>query len=287
MRLHYFNEHKSCENYITNNLSGFKHLVIKKGESISFIEKTYNYLFFVTKGEVEILCNEFSRIIKSGEVILIPKSADSAIRILRNTEIVIHSFTQLLNLCDRFALENLETYTNKISYNFEAIKIATPLYSFLESLSFYLDNKLFCKHIQEIKQTEMFMLFRAFYSKEECAALFYPLLSINIDFKNMILENFQNVRTVQELADICCLSLTTFNRRFKELFKDSPYNWILKQKAKHIQMKLRQPNIPICDIIEEYGFSSPGHFTSYCKTHFNMTPTELRKKLSLDKHRQI
>lgn len=262
MQLYYFNEHNSCENYITNNISGFKHLTIKKGESISSIEKTYNYLFFVTKGKVEIVCNEYSRIVKSGEIILIPKSAESTIHILQNADIIIHSFTRLLNLCDRFALENLEKYASKIAYNFEAVKMATPFYAFLDSVAFYLENKMFCMHIQEIKQTEMLMIFRAFYSKEECTKLFYPLLSPNIDFKNMVLENFQKVKTVHELADICCLSLTTFNRKFKELFKDSPYNWILKQKAKHIQMKLKQLNIPICDIIEEYGFSSPGHFTS-------------------------
>jgi len=284
MQIHYLNEHRHCENYITNNNTlGFRHLVFQKGEIIPSVDKENNHLLLLIKGEIKILCNEYSRILKAGELILIPKSAETSIFIQENADMVIHSFTYCSNMCDHFAFEKLTTYANKITYNFEPTKIVQPIYKFLELLIFYLDNKLLCKHIQDIKQTEMFMIFRAFYTKEECAALFYPLLSVNIDFKYMVLDNFQKVKTVQELADICCLSLTTFNRKFKVFFKDSPYNWILKQKGKHILMKLRQSNIPICDIIEEYGFSSPGHFTSYCKTHFNMTPTQLRTKLSADK----
>lgn len=284
MKLHYFTEHYSCENYITNDTSVFKHLVLNKGEIVPFIKKTYNYLLFVRKGEIDILCNEYHRTLKTDEVILIPKTAESVVRTLsNNTDIMIHSFERIWNLCDRFKMERLEVYASEIEYNFEPNKITPTVKSFLDLLASYLDSKILCKHIQEIKQTEMFMLFRSFYTKKECAALFYPLLYSNSDFKFLVMDNYQKVKTVQELADICCLSLTTFNRKFKFFFKDSPYNWMLKQKAKHIQLKLRNSNIPICDIIEEYGFSSSGHFTSYCRTHFNMTPTQLRKKLSSEK----
>lgn len=283
MKLLYFNEHRFCENYTAEDSLSFRCLDLKKGEIIPSIEKTSNYLFFVRKGEIEVLCNEYRKVIKSGELILIPKSSESAVRVLNNANIVIHVFDSLLNLCDRYAIEKLEIYASKVKYDFVPSKIAEPLYSFLDLLTFYLDEKMLCRHMQEIKQTEMFMLFRAFYTKEECATIFYPLLSSNMDFKNMVLDNYQKAKRVQDLANLCCLSLTTFNRKFRLFFKDSPYNWMLKQKAKHIQMKLRNSNIPICDIIEEYGFSSSGHFTSYCKTHFNMTPTQLRKKLSAEK----
>lgn len=240
-------------------------------------------MFFVRRGEIEVLCNEHLKVFKAGELFLVPKSSECAGRILADSNLVVHIFDNLLNLCERFALEDLEPFANKITYGFCSLDICRPISDYLDLLVFYLEQGLLCEHILAIKQTELFMLFRAFYKKEECASLFYPIICNNMDFKNMVLENYQNSKTVQDLADACCLSLTTFNRKFKKFFGDSPYNWMLKQKSKHIQMKLRNGNIPICDIIEEYGFSSAGHFTSYCRAHFNMTPTQLRRKLLAEK----
>lgn len=285
MDLLYIDEDNSCENYSSNQVSGFKHLLLKKGEVIPSVEKSHNYLFFVRKGEIEILCDEYCRKLKADEFILVPKASESAVRSLSSADVVVHSFDSLFSVCDQFVIEKLEMYTSKVTYAFEPTRVLEPMDRFLDLLTFYIEDKILCKHIQELKQTEMFMLIRTFYSKEECAALFYPILSSNMDFKNMVLDNYQKVRTVQELANICCLSLTTFNRKFRLYFKDSPYNWMLKQKAKHIHVRLRNPNIPICDIIEEFGFSSSGHFTTYCKTYFNMPPTQLRKKLTAESMR--
>ncbi|MDD4516645.1 helix-turn-helix transcriptional regulator [Massilibacteroides sp.] len=283
MKLLYLEEHYSCRNYMSDGITSFKHFYIKKGELISDIDSSLNYLFFIRKGEIKILSNEYQKVFKSGEVFFIPKSAETAGLILADADIVVHIFDRLINLCEQFALEKLEKSARNITYTFESQKILSPIYSFLESLVFYIEQKMLCKHMLEIKQTELFMLFRGFYTKEVCASLFYPIICGNMDFRTLVLNNYKTSKTVQELADACCLSLTTFNRRFKLFFGDSPYNWMLIQKSKHIQAKLRNPQIPICDIVEEYGFSSSGHFTSYCKTHFNMTPTQLRKKIIEDK----
>ncbi|MCC8144815.1 MAG: helix-turn-helix domain-containing protein [Tannerellaceae bacterium] len=55
---------------------------------------------------------------------------------------------------------------------------------------------------------------------------------------------------------------------------------MLKQKAVHIKNKLANPQITISDIIKEYSFSSPAHFTTYCKKQFGENPSKLRKELN-------
>lgn len=279
MKVHNITEHKLCGNYIANSNLEFMHYGIKEHEILTYFHEAYNYILFIRSGEIELLCNEHVRILKSGEIILIPKASEFAIKGIANTDIVIHCFERIQKLYDHLAFEKLLVYSDKKNYKFGPTKLLPAFNPFLDSIVFYLNNKINCKHMHEVKQAEMLMLFRLFYSKEECAEFFYPIINSNIEFKNLVLDHYKKVKKVHELAEICCLSLSTFNRKFKLFFNDSPYQWMQKQKARHIQMKLRDPNIPICDIIEEFGFSSSGHFTTYCKIHFNMTPTQLRKKL--------
>jgi AraC-like DNA-binding protein len=83
---------------------------------------------------------------------------------------------------------------------------------------------------------------------------------------------------VKELANICNYSLSSFNRLFKKNFKENPYLWLQNQKLKYITGRLSDKNIPLGQIIDEFRFSSPSHFTIFCKKHLNLTPSQFRKQ---------
>ncbi|MDO4789941.1 MAG: helix-turn-helix domain-containing protein, partial [Porphyromonas sp.] len=57
------------------------------------------------------------------------------------------------------------------------------------------------------------------------------------------------------------------------------YQWMLEQKGEVIKERLARREIPFTDIIKEFGFSSPSHFTVYCRKQFGETPSRLRKQL--------
>jgi AraC-like DNA-binding protein len=100
-----------------------------------------------------------------------------------------------------------------------------------------------------------------------------------MDFKAFVLQHYQEVKTVEELAGMCKMSVRSFNRKFNEYFDDSPYSWMLKQKSRHIRSRLADSKTTFGHIIKEYGFSSPAHFTTYCKKQFGQAPSKLRKQL--------
>jgi len=116
-------------------------------------------------------------------------------------------------------------------------------------------------------------------TKEEMASFLSPILNRHLDFKSFILRHYQEVKTVDELAEMCHISIRSFNRKFNESFGDSPYSWMLKQKSRYVRNRLADGKIPFADIIKEFGFSSPAHFTTYCKKYFGCSPTQLRRKL--------
>lgn len=76
-------------------------------------------------------------------------------------------------------------------------------------------------HYHQIKRDELFLYLRAGYTKEELAQFFYPILGRDLDFKDFILTNSRKIFDVKDFATQANMSLSTFNRRFKETFNDT------------------------------------------------------------------
>ncbi|MDR2809235.1 MAG: AraC family transcriptional regulator [Tannerellaceae bacterium] len=279
MQLLYVQEHLSCKNYVSDFHIGFSFQEVKEGGKLRTIDKYYNYFIFLLEGEAMISYNEFrNHLCRAGEMIFIPQDSESVAEAITDVKYVLLSFDNKFTLCDRLALESLHN-GNKKTPVFNKIDIRPPLRSVLESVLFYLEHKIQCKHLFAIKQKEVFLILRAFYTKEEMSRFLSPMLNKNLDFKAFVLQHYQEVKTVDELAAMCKISVRSFNRKFNEYFGDSPYSWILKQKSRHIKTRLADGKTSFGTIIKEYGFSSPAHFTTYCKKQFGESPSKLRKRL--------
>jgi AraC-like DNA-binding protein len=218
--------------------------------------------------------------LKKDTTCFIPVSSKFEILAESELSVIVHYFNKPVDLCEKLALENLSSFV-KNSPAFPVVNTKPALKKFLSSLTFYMENGVYCKHFHEIKHKELLFILRFFYTKEESARLFAPIISKNLDFKNLVLMNYIHVNSVKELAKTCNYSLSSFNRFFKKNFDENPYTWLQSQKLKYIIGKLSDKNIPLGQIIDEYGFSSPAHFTIFCKKHLNQTPSQYRKQQTL------
>jgi len=277
MSVFYLDEHRVCGNYITDYHVGFKNCQIKEGEFCVPADKDHNCLFFLIAGRVNLFYESQNYNLKKDTVWFIPMSSDYKIYATTDATFVVNYFDKPIDFCERTALEDLAMLLDKKSHS-SMLRINKPLKKFLSSLVFYLNEGIFCKHFHEIKQKELFFILRYFYTKREVAGLFAPIISKNLDFKNVILANYLNASSVKELAQICNYSLSSFNRTFKKNFQENPYIWLQNQKTKYIAGRLSDKNIPLGQIIDEFRFSSPSHFTLFCKKHFNLTPSQFRKQ---------
>ena len=277
MSVFYLDEHLACSSYISNYNIGFKNYQIKQGEFIIPSNKKHHCLFFLIDGQVEFHYESQIHILKRNTVWFIPMSSDYKVCANSDAVIVMNYFNKPVDLCETSALQNLSLSLDQESYS-PTLQINKPLGDFISSMIFYLSEGIFCKHFHEIKQKELFYILRYFYTKKEIAGLFAPIISKDLDFRNIILANYLNVNSVKELAQICNYSLSSFNRIFKENFNENPYIWLQNQKIKYITGRLSDKNIPLSQIIDEFRFSSPAHFTIFCKKHLNSTPSQFRKQ---------
>lgn len=280
MELLYVKEHYVCENYVSDFNIGFSHYSFQKGKELQIPKDLNSRFFFLLKGMVEVSSNELGNLrVPANEMLFMPAGITYTCTILDFTEIVILCFDNEISLCEKLSLEQLKTYCSNDTKAIDTIEIRHPMMLVLDSILFYLNHQIRCKHLFEGKQKEIFLILRTFYTKEEAAHLLAPLISSDFQFRNFILCNYLKVKNIEELADGCNMSKRTFLRKFKECFGDTPYNWMLKQKSLHIRNRLLDANIPISTIINEFGFNTAAHFTYYCKKYLGKSPSCFRHKL--------
>jgi len=277
MSVFYIEEHITCSHYISDYSIGFQNCIINKGEFIIPANKDNHCLFFLVSGSVVLSYESNTYSVKKDTIWFIPMSSEYKIHANSDAFIVMNYFNKPIDLCEKAALESLSVLLDQKPHT-SMLKINKPMKRFLSSMLFYMNEGVYCKHFHEIKQKELFHLLRYFYTKREIAGLFARIISTNLDFKNIVLANYLRASSVKELAQICNYSLSSFNRVFKKNFQDNPYLWLQNQKVKHIVGRLSDKNIPLGQIIDEFHFSSPSHFTIFCKKYLNSTPSEFRKQ---------
>ena len=85
---------------------------------------------------------------------------------------------------------------------------------FLHLLESYLQAGVNCKHLHELKERELFIIFRTAYTKSEIIQLLYPIMGIEVDFKAAVLKHKDRVRSKQELAELLGMSGSELHRKF-------------------------------------------------------------------------
>lgn len=95
-------------------------------------------------------------------------------------------------------------------------------------------------------------------------------------FREIIENNSLKKLSVEELAFLSNMSLSTFKRQFKEAYHTSPAKWFLKQRLQFAAVLLSQKNKRPIEIYEELGFESLSSFIHSFKTEYGTTPRQFQ-----------
>lgn len=290
MSLLYLEEHTSCSGYVSALNTGFRFIDLKQGDELTYNEeKRFNILIFLTKGRASILRDDKTFVMKEGNICLCDTQyyANFSLKAEQDCQIAVHYFDIPLEFCQKLALESLYQYITEKESNPDEIKFL-PIHkniadSFLPPLKLLMESGARCKHLLELKHQELFFFFRFFYTKQQLADFFHPLLSPSLDFRQVVLANYRNAVTIKQLAELCHYSDAAFKAEFLKNFGETPYSWFSRQRLAAIEAKLKDKNIPFSAIIEDFNFSSPAHFTTYCKKNLGKTPKDWRREFSINR----
>lgn len=268
--------------YTLENDVNFVKLKLAKGRVINNPNKHMFYLSFILRGEVSAKLGDLPEaVFRAGDMMLVPKHHNVDITILEETESVILVYDGKVNISENIPFGHSRSHEVLFNFEFRPLAMRDPLYAFTNQIIKYIEDGVKSQDIQYIKTLELFFILTNYYDKEECRNFLYYTTLGSMDFYDTIFINYNKVKRIEELADLCNMSLSDFNRKFRMEFNDTPYNWILKRKSEQIKHKLRNSNIAIKSLVSEYGFSSPAHFNSFCKKQLGATPKQIR--LSVEK----
>ena len=105
------------------------------------------------------------------------------------------------------------------------------------------------------------------------ASLFNP---IEIDFKAMIEANVFNNLSVDELAHLAKLSVSTFKREFAKHFDCPPAKYIRKRKLEKAAQLLKFTQKRVSDIAYDCGFADLAHFSKTFLKEYGISPSDFR-----------
>lgn len=235
-------------------------------------------VMFVTKGEVTVSYEGFpEKLLRKGEMLLLPQGSNCVFMAKSDTEFSLFLIGNLIQLCDTYSIEKLFSEDTAYIYVPKVLEMNPRVVTFLSALTDFNNDGLKCNFFFDIKRQEFQYILRLYYSRSDLMGFLLPLLKKNIEFSSFVFNNYKNVRSVKQFAQISSYSLSGFEKRFKKVFGTSAHTWLTEQKAQAIFKDISATPKLFKDISVEYEFSSPAHFNDFCKAHFGSTPGEIRR----------
>ncbi|MDW3191006.1 MAG: helix-turn-helix transcriptional regulator [Cytophagales bacterium] len=96
------------------------------------------------------------------------------------------------------------------------------------------------------------------------------------DFRQVIETHIFSPLTVNDLAELTNHSLASFKRTFRNVFDDSPANYIKNRRLDHAAELLAKTTEQISHIALDCQFNDLAHFSNSFKSRFNVSPKSYR-----------
>jgi len=149
---------------------------------------------------------------------------------------------------------------------------------FFTSVDEYLADDFFGQDdvAEQIKMTELVYLLL---SNKECCLQRCILNNVDTSmagFEQIVYDNIFKDITIDELAQKCNRSLTSFKKEFRKHFNEPPHKWFIRQRLMYARLQLVSTNKSVAETGNECGFPNTSHFIKLFKKEYKLTPIAYR-----------
>jgi AraC-like DNA-binding protein len=154
---------------------------------------------------------------------------------------------------------------------------------FLSISSYFSETHEPDRSLLELKFKELILTIADNPQNAELLSYFGSLLDEpqHVSLQRVMDENYCFNLKLEQYAELCNRSLSTFKRDFEKVYKAAPGKWLLEQRLNHAHRLLRDHHKTISDATFESGFESVSHFSRSFKKRFGVSPSALRHEKSL------
>jgi AraC-like DNA-binding protein len=203
--------------------------------------------------------------------------------LMTETTTVQNSYRSLLlffdtRVLEKFVILNRLVIAKSNPQPYLVLEYDQYLQTFVKSL---LDNRAIASpFLPNFLETKLFELLYYLISKLGASFLgsfVLPHSGTQNQFREIVENNSLKKLSLEELAFLSNMSLSTFKRQFKEIYHTSPAKWFLKQRLQFAAVLLSQQNKRPIEIYEELGFESLSSFIHSFKTEYGTTPRQFQQ----------
>jgi len=258
----------------------WEHFVLPMGYHVEKRLSNNPMIFFVINGSVCFKMNDTkeTHTVFSQEMFMAQIDDSYEIILLEQTHLIICYVPVEAWCAEQKWIESLISNNNNDPDKFFKLPITRMIIRYLSLLDLYLEERIYSQHFFDLKREELFFLLLYYYSKDDLAQFLRGIISKDIQFKKLVINNYLHAKNVQKLAKLANYSTSGFIKKFQRCFNDSPYKWMQKQKAKQISVEIFQGIKSLQEIASEYNFSSYQHFSIFCKAQLGAPPTAILEK---------
>lgn len=242
----------------------FLYVLDGTGEAVSIVEK----LRVTTAQSVLMRCGNYIT-----KMLATPKSS-------KFQAVIVHFHPGIL----KKIYENDPPLFLKQKYNNYSASLSkiseTPLITkYIEGLLFYFEHPELVNQdllILKLKEIILLLLQTEEYKNIDqiLSSLFFP---VNHSFKQIIEAHIYSDLTLEDLASLTNLSVSTFKRDFRRIYNDSPANYLRNRRLEKAAELLSTSEQRISDIAYNTGFHELPHFSKCFKDRFALTPSAYRQ----------
>lgn len=98
-------------------------------------------------------------------------------------------------------------------------------------------------------------------------------------FAQAIEIGLRSAAAIEELANICCQSVSTFKRRFRERYSMSPHKWFMLRKLEIAYKIIEEQEVTIGELTKLCGFTNTSHFIAIFRKRYGISPARLSRQL--------
>jgi len=198
---------------------------------------------------------------------------------------VIHLLPEVLKEVYRNEIPSFlkEASNEKVTTELPLIKGNALLIKYIDSILFYFENpSLATEELLVLKIKELFMLLMHTKNAPDVKRILSKLFSPqSYSIREIVDSHLYDDISVTELALLSNHSLSSFKRKFKEIYKESTAGYLKKKKLEKAATLLEGSAKNISKICYDSGFNDLAHFSRSFKAKYGMSPTEFRMNQSV------
>mgnify|MGYP003623431071 CR=1 FL=1 len=236
------------------------------------------HIILVTEGTFLLSYDHFlDHKLRPGKILLLPPGCHFTVRAENYASALVFRFKEAIRFCEGYSVSNMQAKKGLVANELSQLDLKPTIEKFMTLLKDNMEAGLRLEEYLKLKTEELLFLIRSYYTPDELKGFFLPLLSSNVQFHQFVLRYYRKVKTVKEFANLNNCSVSNFDKKFREAFGTSAYQWMQQKKIDLLYHEINATDKPLRQIAKEQKFLSLPQFNDYCKKHFGYPPGKMRK----------